>query len=98
MDKYQKLTKTIGILKKIADFIHKNAKIRDIKMLKTTPLLRIITRNYAMNFYQNLKEIPRPLKLEKRKNDKNFQKNLKKIAKTSIILCVCVCSTKTYSK
>ena len=39
MGKYQKLTKTLRNLKKIADFIKKNAKIRDSKMLKTNPLL-----------------------------------------------------------
>ena len=39
MDEYQKLTKTLGNLRKIADFIQKNAKIRDTKMLKTIPLL-----------------------------------------------------------
>ena len=43
MDKYQKLTKTLGNLKKITlkncRFYPKNAKIRDIKKLKTNPLL-----------------------------------------------------------
>ena len=39
MDKYQKLTKTLGNLKKIAVFIKKKAKIRDIKTLKTIPIL-----------------------------------------------------------
>ena len=38
MDEYQKLTKTSGKLNKIADFI-KKAKNRDIKMIKTIPLL-----------------------------------------------------------
>ena len=39
MDKYQKLTYTIGSLKKIADFIEKNAKIRGIELLESNPLL-----------------------------------------------------------
>ena len=39
MDKYQKLTKTLGNLKKKCRFYRKNAKIRDIKMLETNPLL-----------------------------------------------------------
>ena len=38
MDEYQKLTKTLGSLKKL-QILSKNAKIRDIKMLKTIPLL-----------------------------------------------------------
>ena len=38
MDEHQKLTKTLGNIKKIAD-LKKNAKIRDIKMLKSIPLL-----------------------------------------------------------
>ena len=39
MDKYQKLTNTLGNLKKIADFIQKNAKIRGIETLESNPLL-----------------------------------------------------------
>ena len=38
MNEYQKLTKTLGNIKKIADLI-KNAKIRDIKKWKSIPLL-----------------------------------------------------------
>ena len=39
MDESQKVTKTLGNLKKIAGFIKKNAKIRVTKTLKTIPLL-----------------------------------------------------------
>ena len=38
IDEYQKLTKTLGNLKKM-QILSKNDKIRDIKMLKTIPLL-----------------------------------------------------------
>ena len=37
--KIQKLTNILGKLEKNGTFCQKNAKIRDIKMLKTTPLL-----------------------------------------------------------
>ena len=47
MDAYQKLTKTLGNLKKI-DFIKKKAKIRKIKMLKTISLL-LETMQCAIN-------------------------------------------------
>ena len=39
MDKYQKLTKTLQNLEKIANFILKNAKFRDIGMLKPNQFL-----------------------------------------------------------
>ena len=32
------------------------------------------SRNYAVNYYQTLEEVPWLLRLEKTKNDKNFQK------------------------
>ena len=38
-DKTSKIDKKIEPKKKIADFIKKNTKIRDIKLLKTSPLL-----------------------------------------------------------
>ena len=39
MDEYQKLTKTLGNIKKNEDLIKKNAITRDIKNLKSIPLL-----------------------------------------------------------
>ena len=64
--KIQKLTNILGKLEKKCRFCQKkNAKIRDIKMLKTTPLL---LQRYAVSYYQTLNEIPWPLKLEKHKN------------------------------
>ena len=39
MDECQKPSKTLGSLKKLQIFSKKNAKIRDIKMLKSIPLL-----------------------------------------------------------
>ena len=70
MDEYQKLTKTLGKLKKIADFI-KNAKIRDIKMLKTIPLL-LETMKCLINKAQ--RRLPGPWSCKNWKNDENFQK------------------------
>ena len=43
MDEYQKLTKTLGNLKKIADF--KNA-----KMIKNVENHSVVTRNYAVPY------------------------------------------------
>ena len=84
MDKYQKLTKPLENLKKIANFIKKKLKFETKKVENQS----IITRNYAMLYCQTSKEIPWPQKLEKNQNVKNFQK---------IIIVLRVCSTKTYS-
>ena len=48
-------------------FYKKIAKIRDVKMLKNRS---ITTRNYAVNYYQTLKEVRWLLRLEKPKIDK----------------------------
>ena len=64
MDKSQQLRKTLGYLQEIADFTKKNAEFRDIKMLKTNPLL--LEKN-AMPLCQTLEEIDWSLKLEKLK-------------------------------
>ena len=57
MDEYQKLTKTLGSLKKIAD-LSKNAKIRDTKMLKTSPLLLETMQCLLTNLKGDCFEIP----------------------------------------
>ena len=78
-----------------------------LKFLITTTTRNSITkihyhRKLSSNLSPNLLLKPRGGFLTPRaknsKNDKNLQKNLKKIAKISIILCVCVCvcSTETY--
>ena len=68
MDEYQTLTKTLGSHQKIADFIKKNAKIRDIKMFKTIPLL-LETIQCPINKAGSWKNW---------KNDEKFQKPEKK--------------------
>ena len=80
-------------MKKIV-ILSKNATIRDIKMIKNQS---INTKNYAVLNYQTSREIAWPLKLEKLKKMTKIFKNLEKMAKISIILRVCVCSTNPYS-
>ena len=88
-NKCQKIWKKLQVLSK-------NAKIHNSKVENQT----FINRNYAVVYYQvlyqTLEEVSLHLGLKNSKNDKNFQKNLK-IAKISTNLCVCVCSTNTYS-
>ena len=48
----------------------------------------ISTRNYAVPYYQTIKEIPWPLSLENLREGPKFSKNLKKIAKFITILRV----------
>ena len=76
MDKYKKSTKTLGNIEKIADFVQKNAKFRDIEMLKTN-----ITKNYAVLYYQNTKDIFWTLKLEKTQKTTKIFKKLEKNCK-----------------
>ena len=75
MDEYQNLTKTLGNIKKIADLIKKNAKIRNIKNLKSVPLL-LETMQFPINKPQ--RRLPTPETGRTEKMMKIF-KNLKKM-------------------
>ena len=60
-EQLSKVDKKSGDIKKIADFI-KNSNIRVKKNVENQS---IVTRINAVPFYQTLKQIPWPLKLEK---------------------------------
>ena len=82
MEKYQKLSKIFNKLKN-GRFYQKNDKIRDSKMLKTSSSL-------LQNILLNLKgDLLAPEAGKTQKITKIF-KRLQKIAKVSIILCLCV--------
>ena len=57
-------------MKKIADFIKKCLNLRNQNVEKQS----IVTRNHAVPYYQNLKEIPWPLIMEKLKELQKFLK------------------------
>ena len=69
-------------------------KFRDIKKLKITPLL---LETMQCSIVKPQRTFRGPLSWKNSKNDKNFQKTWKKNAKISIILHVCIRSTKTCS-
>ena len=72
---------------KIARFVKKIQKIRDVKMLKNDSTT---TKNYSVTYYKNLEEFPWHLGLkELKKWQKFFKKKLKKIVKIRIKLLVC---------
>ena len=70
MDKYQKLTNTLGNLKKIADFIKKNAKIRGIETLESNPLL---LETIQCPIIKPSRRLLGPWSWKNSKNDENFQ-------------------------
>ena len=88
MDEYQKLTKTLGNIKKNCRSYKKNAKTRDIKKLKSIPIL-LETMQCPITNLKGDRLVPETKKTQK--NDEKFQKpeknaNLfKKIAKISDI-------------
>ena len=58
-------------------FSKKNAKIRDVKILKKNS---ITSRNNTVTYHQTLEEAPWFLMLDKPKNRQKFSKTLKKFA------------------
>ena len=61
----------------IYNFFLKNAKIRDVKILKKIPLR---LSKYTVTYHQTLEEAPSLLRPDKPKNRQKFSKNLKKFA------------------
>ena len=76
IDEYQKLTKTLGNLKKNCRFYQKKAKIRDTKILKTIPLL-LETMKCPINKPQ--RRLPVVLEAGKTEKMAKIFKNLKKM-------------------
>ena len=76
----QKTTKDTCFTKKNSKFYQKIAKTRDIKMLKSSSL-PLQCRYNAVTFYQTLKKIPWPLRLEKRNKRQKISKKVEKNCK-----------------